>query len=46
MSNYTVKCLECAHIESEIINSNDIAQAKREHTQETGHTKMIVGAQT
>ena len=44
MSTYTVKCLECRHIEAGIINSNDIAQAKREHTQETGHIKMIVEA--
>jgi hypothetical protein len=42
MITYTVKCLECKHIENGIINSNDIYAAKREHTVNTGHTKMIV----
>jgi len=42
MSTYTVKCLECTHIEPGIINSNYIAAAKRQHTIDTGHIKMIV----
>ena len=42
MSTYTVKCLECTHTETGIINSNDIAAAKKEHTIDTGHIKMIV----